>query len=84
MLHLREKLCILNTAFKAKDLIKIIIEEKLDCRTIRTDPDASDFNIERLINDVRMHIKQSTIKLTENSLIDDLSKELLEATTELK
>ena len=84
MLHLMEKLCILNTVFKAKDLIKIIIKEKLDCRTIRTDPDASDFNIDRLINDVRMHIKQSTIKLTENSLIDDLSKELLEATTELK
>ena len=31
-----------------------------------------------------MRKKETTIKFTKNSLIDDISKELLEATTELK
>ena len=51
-------------------------EGKLGCKIIRTDPDAADFNIYSLINQVRMDIKQSTIKSTRNSLIDDLSREL--------
>ena len=41
---------------------------------IRTNSDAPDFNINRLINRRYMHIKQST----EKSLIDDVSKRLLE------
>ena len=49
---------------------------------IRPDPDAADFNIYRLMNDVHMHIKQSTIKSTKNSLIDDLAKDLWEAAIE--
>ena len=61
-----------------------MIKEKIGCKPIRTDPDAADFNIYRIINQVRMSIKQSTIKLTRNSLIDDLSRELLEAVIELK
>ena len=52
--------------FEDEQSKKLIIEEKLYCRTIRTDPAASDFNIYRLINEVRMHIKESTIKLTKN------------------
>ena len=35
-----------------------MIEEKLGCKIIRTDRDAADFNIYRLINQVYMHIKQ--------------------------
>ena len=31
-----------------------------------------------------MHIKQPTIKLTKNPLVDDLSKDLLETVIELK
>ena len=49
---------------------------------IRTNPDAADFNINRLINQIYMHIIKSTKKQTEKStkksLIDDLSKKLLE------
>ena len=71
--------------FETKDLIfsflkeQLIIEEKLGCKIIRTDPDAAGFNIYRLINQAHMHIEQSTIKLTKKSLIGDLSKDLLEA-----
>ena len=36
-----------------------MIEEKLGCKIIRTNPDAADFNIYRPINQLRMHIKQS-------------------------
>ena len=50
-----------------------MIEKKLGCKIIRINPDAEDFNIYRLINQIRMHIKQSTKK----SLIDNLSKRLL-------
>ena len=39
---------------------------------MRINPDGADVNIYRLINQVRMHIKQSTKK----SLIDDVSKRL--------
>ena len=41
---------------------------------IRTNPDAADFDINRLINQIYTHIIESTKK----SLIDDLSKRLLE------
>ena len=49
---------------------------------IRNNPDAADFNINRLINQIYMHIikstKNQTEKSTKKSLIDDLSKRLLE------
>ena len=41
---------------------------------IRTNPDAADFDMNRLINQIYKHI----IKSTKKSLIDDLSKRLLE------
>ena len=63
---------------------QLMIEEKLGCVFIRTNPDAPDFDIYRLINQVHLHIKQSTVKSTRNSLIDDLSKELSEAAIEFK
>ena len=64
---------------KRQELIK-----DRDFSVIRTNPDAPDFNIYRLINQIRMHIDQVTIKSTRNLLIDDLSRELLEALLELK
>ena len=49
---------------------------------IRTNPDAADFNTNRLINQIYMHIIKSTKKQTEKStkisLIDDLLKIFLE------
>ena len=49
---------------------------------IRTNPDAADFNINRLINQIYKHIAESiekqTKKQTKKSLTDDLSKGLLE------
>ena len=50
-----------------------MIEKKLGCKFIIINPDAADFNIYRLINQIRMHIKQST----KNYLIDKFSKRLL-------
>ena len=50
-----------------------MIEKKIDCKIIRINPDAADFKIYRLINQIRMNIKQSSKK----SPIDDLSKRLL-------
>ena len=41
---------------------------------IGTNPDAADFDMNRLINQIFTHI----IKSTKKSLIDDLSKRLLE------
>ena len=70
--------------FEYEQIRQLMIEEQVGCKIIRTDPDAADFNIYRIIYQVRMSIKQSTIKLTRNSLIDDLSRELLEAVIELK
>ena len=46
-----------------------MIEKKLGCKTISINPDAADFKNYRRINQIRMHIKQSTKK----SLIDHLS-----------
>ena len=50
-----------------------MIEQELSCKIIRTNSDKEDFNIYRLINQVRIHIEH----LTKISLIDDLSKRLL-------
>ena len=50
-----------------------MIEQELSCRIIRANSDKKDFNIYRLINQVRIHIEQ----LTKISLTDDLSKRLL-------
>ena len=51
-----------------------MIEEKIGYKIVRVNPDIPDFNINRVINLVFMHIKQST----KTSLIEDLSKRLLE------
>ena len=49
---------------------------------IRTNPDAADFDINRLINQIYTHIfesaKTKNILSTKKSLINDLSKKLLE------
>ena len=49
---------------------------------IRTNPDAADFDMNRLINQIYKHITESTKKQTKvstkKSIIDDLSKRLLE------
>ena len=49
---------------------------------IRTNPDAADFNMNRLINQIYKYIvesiKKQTKVSTKKSLIDDLSKRLLE------
>ena len=49
---------------------------------VRTNPDAADVDMNRLIKQIYKHIIKSTKKqtkvLTKNSLIDDLSKRLLE------
>ena len=49
---------------------------------IRTNPDAADFGIYRLINQIYKHIAESIKKQTKvsskKSLIDDLSKRLLD------
>ena len=56
--------------------------ESYGITVIKTNPDAADFNINRLINQIYMHIIESTKKQTEKStkksLIDDISKKLLE------
>ena len=58
------------------------LERELNCVFIRINPDAADFNICKEINKIHRHINQSTIQQTEQktkkSLIDNLSKELLE------
>ena len=49
---------------------------------IKTNPDAADFDMNRIINQIYMHIikstKEQTKVSTKKSLIDDLSKRLLE------
>ena len=40
--------------------------KKLGCKIIRINPEAADFNTYRLINQIRMHIKQSKKSLTDN------------------
>ena len=61
-----------------------MIEEKIDCKIIRTETVDPDFNIYRLMNQIRMRIEQLTIKSIKNSLVDDLSKDSLEAAIKLK
>ena len=50
------------------------LEKELDCVLIRINPDEENFNIFKEINKIHKHIKRSTKK----SLIDDLSKRLVE------
>ena len=57
----------------------------IECHGItitRTNPDTADFDMNRLINKIYMHIDESTKKQTKvstkKSLFDDLSKRLLE------
>ena len=59
--------------FEYEQSRQLMIEKKLGCKIIRINPDAADFSIYRLINQISMHIKQSTKK----SLIDNFSKRLL-------
>ena len=51
-----------------------VLEKELDCVFIRINPDKENFNIFKEINKIHRHIKKSTKK----SLVDDLSKRLLE------
>ena len=67
-----------DRSFEDEQSRQLMVEEKPGCKTITTDPDAADFNIYRL------NIEQSAIKTTKNSLINDLSKDLLEAAIKLK
>ena len=57
------------------------IEEELDCKFIRINPDEENFNKSKGINKIYRHIIRSTKKLTEKStetfLIDKISKALL-------
>ena len=50
------------------------IQKELGCVFIRINPDEENFNIFRIINKINTHIKKSTKK----SLIDKISKRLLE------
>ena len=50
------------------------LERELNCVFIRINPDAVDFNIFREINKIHRHIK----KLSKKSLVDKISKRLLE------
>ena len=52
--------------------------EELDCVFIRINPDATYFNIFKEINKIYRHIKKLTKQKTKESLIDNLSKRLLE------
>ena len=58
------------------------LERELSCVFIRINPDAIDFNIFKEINKIHRHInqltKQQTEQKTKKSLIDNLSKGLLE------
>ena len=58
------------------------LERELDCVFIRINPDAIDFNIFKEINKTHGHItkltRQQTKQKTKESLIDNLSKRLLE------
>ena len=50
------------------------LERELNCVFIRINPDGKDFNILKIINEIYRHIK----KLSKKSLIDKISKGLLE------
>ena len=51
-----------------------VLEKELDCVFVRINPNEENFNIFKEINKIDRHIKKSTKK----SLVDDLSKRLLE------
>ena len=57
------------------------IEKEFNCKFIRINPDEENFNIFRAQKKIFRHIKESSKNLTEestkNSLIDELSNELL-------
>ena len=57
------------------------IEEKLDCKFIRIDPDEENFNVFKAQNEVFRHIKKSNKKLNKKStnkpLINELTSKLL-------
>ena len=52
--------------------------EGQEITVIRTNPDAADFDMNRLINQIYMHVIESTKKQNEKSLIGKISKRLLE------
>ena len=62
--------------------IRHIMIENHEITIIRTNPDAADFDINRLINQIYTHIFESAKKKnklsTKKSLINNLSKKLLE------
>ena len=68
----------MNILMKVEILImkksRQLIIESHGITIIRTYPDGADFGMNRLINQIYTHI----IKSTKKSLIDDLSKRLLE------
>ena len=67
--------------FENKQSIQLMIESH-EITIIRTNPDAADFDMNRLINQIYTHIikstKNQTNVSTKKSLIDYLSKRLLE------
>ena len=52
--------------FEDEQSRQLMVGEKIGSKIIRTTPDAPDCYIYGLINQVRMHIKQSPIKSTKN------------------
>ena len=54
------------------------LERELNCVFIRINPDAIDFNIFKEINKIHRHINQLTKQKTKESIIDNISKRLLE------
>ena len=54
------------------------LERDLSCVFIRINPDAIDFNIFKKINKIHRHINRLTKQQTKKSIIDNLSKRLLE------
>ena len=53
------------------------LERELNCVFTRINPDKRNFNIFREINKIHRHINQLTIQQTKESVIDNLSNELL-------
>ena len=54
------------------------IKEELDCKFKRINPDERDYDEYVKFGDIKNHISESNKKSTKKSLIDDLSKRLLE------
>ena len=68
-----DEYCHTGRDFEYEQSRQLMIEKRPGCKIIRINPDTVNFKIYRLINEIRMHIKQSTQK----SLIDNLSKRVL-------